>query len=306
MVLIALLGSVLATVLGLLGVRNLVSLATERRRIAAAAAGVEDVADLPLIERMNRWFRTTRLGRSVEGELVLAGIETRAVVVVLAAVGTGLTVGWILWTTLAPVFGVLGLAVGAIALRGFLRRARARRLEAFIAQMPELARVLANATNAGLSIATAVGIAGDELDDPARSEMRRVANSLRFGSDIEAALEELGERLPSREVAVLLSTLVVCARSGGSLVTSLRDIADTLEARKETRREIRTTLAQSLATGYMVIGLGFGMLFLLNAIQPGTVEAMTGNIFGQMALVVSFSLFTGGFLVIRRMTRLDL
>jgi tight adherence protein B len=133
-----------------------------------------------------------------------------------------------------------------------------------------------------------------------------VSNSLRFGADIESALDEMSTRLPSREVSVLLSTLIVCARSGGSLVSSLRDIADTLEERKETRREIRTTLAQSLATGYLVIVLGAAMLFLLNAIQPGTVEAMTSNIIGQIALVVSFALFVGGFLLIRRMTRLDL
>lgn len=300
------LGAALAAVLAMVGVRNLMSLATERRRITAAAAGVEDISDLPALERGNRWFKGTRLGAVMERELTLAGIPTKPFVVFLMVVGAGLGVGYVMWTALAPVFGILGLSAGFFALRSFLRRAKARRLEAFIAQMPELARVLANATNAGLSIPTAVGIASDELDDPARGELQRVAGSLRFGSDIETALDEMSKRLPSREVSVLLSTLIVCARSGGSLVTSLRDIADTLEERKETRREIRTTLAQSLATGYMVIGLGGGMLFLLNAIQPGTVEAMTGNIVGQIALVVSFALFLGGFFLIRRMTRLDL
>ena len=78
-----------------------------------------------------------------------------------------------------------------------------------------------------------------------------------------------------------MSTLLVSARSGGSLVTSLRTIADTLEERKETRREIRTTLAQSIVTGYMVIGLGFAILVLLNVVNPGTVETMTRNLLGQ-------------------------
>ncbi len=306
MVLVFLLGCVTATVLAVLGLRSLVELATERRRIAAAGTGADEVSALPLLERMNRWFRRTSLGRAVEHQLVLAGVDTRPVVVVLIAAGGGLLVGYLLWAALAPIFGIAGLSTGAFALGGFLRRARAHRQEAFIAQMPELARVLANATNAGLSITTAVGIAGDELDEPARGEMQRVSSTMRFGADLESALGELGERLPSREVAVLVSTLVVCSRSGGSLVTSLRDIADTLEARKETRREIRTTLAQSLATGYLVIALGFGMLFLLNTLQPGTVEAMTRNIVGQVALVASGSLFVAGYLVIRRMTRLDL
>jgi tight adherence protein B len=38
---------------------------------------------------------------------------------------------------------------------------------------------------------------------------------------------------------------------------------------------------------------------------PGTVETMTTSPAGQAALVVSGTLFAGGFLVIRRMTRID-
>ncbi|CAI9415494.1 type II secretion system F family protein [Nocardioides sp. T2.26MG-1] len=305
MVLTVLLGSAAAAVCLLLGVGNLMSLATDRRRIAAAIAGYDRMEDQPLFERANRKFRRTRLGQLVERELVLAGLDQRPLGVVLVAAAVGATTAYILWTALAPVFGILGLSVGGFALRAFVRRAKARRLEAFIVQMPELARVLANATNAGLSIATSIAIAGEELAAPAGIELRNVANALRFGTDLETALDSMGERLPSREVGVLLSTLVVCSRSGGSLVTSLRDIADTLEARKETRREIRTTLAQALATGYLVIILGVGMLFLLNLIQPGSVEAMTGHIVGQISLVISGSLFALGFYLIRRMTRLD-
>ncbi|WP_166391516.1 type II secretion system F family protein [Nocardioides ochotonae] len=306
MVLIVLLCAVGASVCALLGIVHLTSVTTERRRIAAAVTGDERLEDQPLLERANRRFRRTRLGQLVERELVLAGIDQRPLVVVLIAVAVGISTAYILWTALAPVFGILGLSAGAFALRTFIRRAKARRLEAFIVQMPELARVLANATSAGLSITSALAIAGEELSAPAGPELRNVASSIRFGTDLVTALDGMGKRLPSREVAVLLSTLVVCARSGGSLVTSLRDIATTLESRKETRREIRTTLAQALATGYLVIALGVGMLFLLNGLQPGSVEKMTGHIVGQIALIVSGSLFALGFYLIRRMTRFDI
>jgi len=171
--------------------------------------------------------------------------------------------------------------------------------------MPELARVLSNATSAGLSIASAVSIAASELSEPAGPELARVASRMRFGDSLDTAMKGLENRLPSREVTVLISTLLVSARSGGSLVSALRDIADTLEARRETRREVRTTLAQSTSTGYLVIGMGFALLFVLNLIQPGTVQAMTDSWIGRAALVVGSSLFVGGFLLIRRMTRYD-
>jgi tight adherence protein B len=298
-------GAVLHVVLALLGMRDLTSVLSTRARLIAAVAGTSGAGDLPLIERCDRLLRSTRFGRNLERELQLAGLDRRPVVVLGAGASIAAVSTYLLWTLLAPVLGVVGLVIGAYSVRWYLRRGRERRKEQFIGQLPELARVLANTTNAGLSLATSLAIAGDELDEPARSELKRVSTSVMFGSDLASALDELRERVGSREVSVLVSTLVVASRSGGSLVSSLRDIADTLDARKETRREIRTTLSQSLATGNLIIILGFGMLFLLNVIQPGTVQIMTRNIVGQIALVVSSGLFVGGFLMIRRMTRVE-
>ncbi|WP_146252109.1 type II secretion system F family protein [Xylanimonas oleitrophica] len=286
---------------------GIVDLSAVRLRRRALVRGL-DVGAGPRprshVDRLDRAFRRTRPGRWVETQLVLAGEERlRPLTVVTVAALVGVVVGWVLAAGLAPVFGLLGVGAMVLAVRWYLARGRERRKEQFVAQMPELARVLSNATSAGLSIASAVAVAGSELSAPAGVEMTRVAERMRFGDSLEDAMAGLEERLPSREVTVLVSTLLVSARSGGSLVTALRDIADTLDDRKEVRREIRTTLAQSTTTGYLVILVGFGLLFLLNALQPGTVDAMTRHWVGQLALAVSASLFAGGFLTIRRMTR---
>ena len=98
---------------------------------------------------------------------------------------------------------------------------------------------------------------------------------------------------------------MVSARAGGSLVTALRDIAETLDERKETRREIRTTLAQSVATGYVVVGLGLLILVGLNVMMPGTVDRMTRTPIGQVALLIAGGLYLVGLLVVRRMTRIE-
>ena len=305
MILFILIGSLVMAVALVLGIRDLVGVAGDRRRVMQMVIGDDVYGGLAPLDRWDRVFRRTAVGRRLERELVLAGVSRRPLVVFGAAAAIALLVAFALWTLLAPVLGLLGLTAGLIAVRAYLARERSRRLEAFVVQMPELARVLANATNAGLSIHTAIGTAAEELSEPALTELRRVSERLRFGVDLDTALAELARRLPSREVGVLVSTLVVSARSGGSMVSALRDIAETLEQRKETRREIRSILAQSVATGYIVIGLGFAILLLVNGIYPGAVQKMTQELIGQVALVISALLFGGGFLVIRRMTRID-
>lgn len=288
------------------GTADIASVSSRRRAILS---GVVDEPTRSWQTRVAGWdrsFTRTRLGAWVQRQLLLAGEERRSpvLVVTVAALG-GVLLGWVLAVGLAPVFALAGIAGGVVGIRAWLNRAQERRNEAFVAQMPELARVLSNATGAGLSIASAITLASDELNAPAGVELGRVSARLRFGGSLDVAMREMEERLPSREVSVLVSTLLVSARSGGSLVTALRDIADTLDERKEIRREVRTTLAQASMTGYIVIGMGVGILFLLNFVQPGTVEAMTNHWVGRLALVVAAGLYTGGFLAIRRMTRID-
>ena len=82
-------------------------------------------------------------------------------------------------------------------------------------------------------------------------------------------------------------------------------IADTLEMRKEVRREVRTVLAQAVLTGYLVVGLGITMTAGLNLLQPGTVAKMTTSPIGQVALVISASLYAVGLLMIRKITRIE-
>jgi tight adherence protein B len=305
-VMLAVLAGCLAAVLLLaVGVRDLASVSAWRRDVALLVVDDAGRDRSQTLVTLDRRFRRTPPGRWVERQLVLAGVERPPLVVAAATVVATVVLCWLLAQTLAPLFGVVGLVVGAQGLRVFLARARNRRRELFVAQMPELARVLANATSAGLSLRTALEMAAEELSDPARTELRRISDQLAFGASLDSALQSVEERLPSREVAVLVSTLLVSARSGGSLVSALRDIADTLDTRKEVRREIRTVLAQALATGYMVIGMGVALLFMLNLVRPGTVEKMTVQPLGQAALVVAGALYTAGALAVRRMTRIE-
>ncbi|HET7489134.1 MAG TPA: type II secretion system F family protein [Acidimicrobiales bacterium] len=297
-------GCLLSSALFVRGAADLIAGAASRRAWMVSLAD-DEPTPASRLARLDRAFRRTAPGARLSQEMVLAGSDHLPVVVFACAAGGGLVAAYFLWVALAPVFAVAGLLAAFAGVRGYLGRGRNRRQEAFIAQMPQLARVLANALDAGRSITSSVAIAGEALEDPAGSEMRRVANRLRVDASVEAALNELRHRLPSREVAVLVSTLVISARSGGALVASLREIAATLEDRKEVRREVRTTLAQALFTGYVVVAMGFGMLFMLNAMRPGTVRAMTGNLLGQAALVVAIGLFGLGLLAIRRITSIE-
>jgi tight adherence protein B len=281
--------------------------AAERRSVyvSTLAGTVKEEAPRARLAAYDARFAKTRVGRSLERSLASAGINRSPLLVFVVVLAVSVTVPWVLGEVLAPAFGVLGLLSGLLLLRFWVRWSRERRRERFVQQIPELARVLASATNAGLSISTAWVVAEGEMEEPAKSEIRRLNSAVRFGSSLEEAMLALNDRLPAREVRVLMSTLVVSSRSGGSLIKALRDISKTLDDRKEVRREVRTILAQARTTAWMVSVLGVGFLLILNVIQPGLVDKMTQRLLGQAALVLGLGLYVVGHVIVHKMTRSD-
>ncbi|MGW3476708.1 type II secretion system F family protein [Streptomyces althioticus] len=254
---------------------------------------------------LDRRLRRTRLGRKLELRLLATGLDVTPGEFFVAMLVTVAGLWMAGQAALAPFFGPIAGLLGVWAAVQFLDWQRQKRIERFINQLPEMARILANATQAGLALRTAIGIAAEELEAPAGEELAKVANQLAMGASMEDALGELSDRLPSRELVVLVTTLVLANRAGGQVVSALRNLTETLEERKETRREVRTQLSQVSMTSYAVPVLGVGSLFLMNGVKDGALERMTGSTAGQIAVLVAFGLYAVGFLLIRRLSRID-
>ncbi|MEV0095992.1 type II secretion system F family protein [Streptomyces sp. NPDC050738] len=250
-------------------------------------------------------LRRTAAGKRIAHRIAATGLDlTPGEFLVYALLATG-----VLWAVaaafLAPFFGPVAALIALWAANTFLNWQRQKRIEAFINQLPELSRILANATAAGLALRTALSMAADELEAPAGEELSTVANQLALGRSIDEALSELADRLPSRELVVLVTTLILSNRAGGTVVASLRNLTTTLEERKETRREVVTMLAEVNATAYTLPLLGLGAMVMLNSMAPGSLARMTGSTIGQIAVVVSMALYAIGFIAMRRLGKIE-
>ena len=199
---------------------------------------------------------------------------------------------------LGRVSSIIIAAMVPLAFFQWISRRSVQRKEGFISQLPELARIIANGNAAGLSI-------GREMPEPAGQEMRRVSRELDLGWSVDQVLTALSERLPSREVNVLVHTIVIQSRTGGALSDALADISQTLEDRKELRREVSTVILGSAVAGYAVIGIGLGAVVLLNFLQPGTLDYMAGSWAGRILLVISATLFVMGTFLMRIVSRIE-
>ena len=279
------------------------------RQAALAARGRADGGRSflrALLEGVDGRLRRTRQGQRLAQWLRASGGPLSPVDAVAIVIVGGLLLG-LLFTALTPpvIAVVLGYAVVVLGLRWYVERERLKRRDAFMDQLPDLARMLSNGTQAGLSIAGAVQLASRELDDPAGAEMAAVVQEMRLGQPLDRALERLQERLPSREVAVLMTTIIIQQRAGGDTVRALQELGSTLEARKDLIREIRTVLSGSVFTSYVVAGIGIATIILMNLFTPGVLREMTSSLPGLLALGVAGTLWAIAFVLIRATTKVD-
>jgi tight adherence protein B len=288
------------------GAWDLLAASASREELRARATGQRERPRLArLADRLGAAYERTPPRHLLQVHLEGAALRVRALeatAIGLAAAVAGYLLASLLVGHVASFVAAVLVVVGLLA---WVERKREARRDAFLGQLPELARILSNGASAGLSMVSAYGIAVQELDDPAKTELRLALEEIRIGQPFERAMENLGERLPSRELSVLVTTLAIQQRSGGDLVRALSDMATTLEARRDTQREVKTLMAGAMASSYVVMVIGGAALFLADITRPGTLDKVASSPLGLLALFVAGTLFLVGFLIIRRITRIE-
>ena len=294
-------------VLAMLGVLLFVTGSSRRAALAERGRGGNDEAGVKRLRLVvDAWLRRRPAGRRLGNWLQGAGSPLSPADLLLLCL-SGTLFLTIALSTFTPRGVSLIVAVATVigVARALVERKRSQRREEFIGQLPEVARVLSNGTSAGLSLAGAMDLAARELPPPASIEMGVVVQETRLGMPLESSLERLRDRLPSREVAVLMTTLIIQQRAGGDTVRALSELGQTLEARKDLLREIRTMLSGAVFTSYLVAGMGAGTILMINAISPGVMRELTTTLLGLLALGFSATLYVIAFVLIKRTTKVE-
>ncbi|KUJ65593.1 hypothetical protein ACZ90_46250, partial [Streptomyces albus subsp. albus] len=215
--------TLLACVLGVIGLHAYSGGKADRDALVDRLSHVGQIPETGRRRRFkgfDRRLRATALGRKLEMKLAATGMDVTPgeffVYALVAMAGLWMVAS----SLLAAFFGPVAALIGLWGTNAFLNWQRIKRTERFINQLPELSRILANATQAGLALRTSLSMAAEELEDPAGEELARVARRLAVGEPLEDALSELTDRLPSRELVVLVTTLVLSNRAGGTVVSS--------------------------------------------------------------------------------------
>jgi len=142
-----------------------------------------------------------------------------------------------------------------------------RRINKFTARFPDAIELLVRGLRSGLPISETLGLVGKEVPDPVGAEFRSVADKIKIGRTMDAALQETADRLGTPEFQFFVISLQIQRETGGNLAETLSNLADVLRKRAQMKLKIRAMSSESKASAYIVGSLPFivfGLIWFIN------------------------------------------
>jgi tight adherence protein B len=226
-----------------------------------------------LAERASKWegYASTLIPKPA---LLRKRLEMTGKEITLARYAS-ICLGAVLLVTVALVFRgapfilslLLGIFFGVGGPHYVIGKLIKRRVTKFTSNFPDAIELMVRGLRSGLPITETLGIVAGEIPGPVGIEFRMVADKMKIGRTMEAALQETADRLGTPEFQFFVITLAIQRETGGNLAETLSNLADVLRKRAQMKLKIRAMSSESKASAYIVGSLPFivfGLVYMMN------------------------------------------
>ena len=231
---------------------------------------------------LKQWKALARL-------LERADLPLRAAEFVYLQLGCGFGLGLVLAIAASSGFATLvGMLVGGAApLVWVWFRARGR-LKAFENQLPDLLITLAASLKAGHSFRQGIQTVVDEGQPPASEEFRRVLTETSLGRPMDDALEDMAQRVGSKNFEFVVTAVTIQRQVGGSMAGLFDMVAEAVRNRQQFARKIKGLTAMGRLSAYVLIGLPFVLAGALTLLNRSYMHPLYSTSTGHMLIAVGF------------------
>ncbi len=258
---------------------------------------------------LRRWIEESSWAERAATDLRRANIKLRVAEYLLVRVLVGATLAAVPFMVAPSVVGIVlaGVAgiAGFLAPAFYLQHARSKRVARIEQQLIDFLPALASSLRSGFAFTPAVESAAQQISAPLGDELAMLLNDLSLGADSPAALRELGARVGSRDLDMVITALQVQRTTGGNLPEILDAAAAALRERERIRGDVQTFTAQQRMTGLILSVYAVAVGLLLLAILPSVWLKLFTEPAGQIQLLIAVVLQIVGFLAIRRSLKIE-
>lgn len=276
-------------------------LGEERRKRVRGPVQERFATASAVLRATERAFGHLRAWHALHRLLERADVPLRTAELVYAAVGAGFAAGIV---CAAAGFGgpaaLVAMIVGAsIPILVVWYKAR-RRLAAIEDQLPDLLVTMAASLKAGHSFRQGIQAVVDEGQPPASKEFKRVLTETQLGRPMDDALAEMAERVGSKNLSFVITSVAIQRQVGGSLAGIFDMVAEAVRQRQQFARKIRSLTGMGRMSAYVLCGIPFFMLAVTTLLNPEYMSPLYHTSTGHMLMATGLAMMAVGSLLLKK------
>jgi tight adherence protein B len=205
------------------------------------------------------------------------------------------------WLIMGNITGFLMLAIpGVVFPRLYVRFRQMQRIKHVDNQLVDALMLISNSLKSGYSFQQGLELCSEESPPPISTEFKRVLMETNLGMQMDEALDNLGERVPSEDLDLVVTAVKIQRQIGGNLSEILDRIVHTIRERIRIKGEISTLTAQGKLQGIILTLLPPGLTMAIYMMDPEFMQPLFFTMIGKMLLAVAIVLQIFGAIMIKK------
>lgn len=252
------------------------------------------------IEKSNYYAR-------IKSKLLQAYVKMKPIEFIEVSLLSGLVLASILYLLAGKwLIVIIGFVAGFKIPEMVIETIRQKRAKQLNDQLPQALSLIANGLRAGFSFTQAMAVVGREMEAPIADEFSKVLRDNSYGKTMEEALQDLGKRTDDEDLDIFITTLVIQQQVGGDLSEVLDIISETIRERVKLKGDIRTLIAQSKMSAWVIGILPVAIGAALFALNPSYMGTMLRDPLGLVLLAVAGGMMLIGAFILTKIVKVKL
>lgn len=244
--------------------------------------------------------------REINQKLMSAGVALKVEEYIMLRIFTTVVAGGVLYFISNNILlFILGSIAGYVTPNLWIKSRAKKRIIKFNRALADTINTLVGALRAGYSFTQALKTVSEDCDPPVNEEILILLKELNYGISMEEALNNLYKRMPSVDLELMIETILIHRQIGGNLSTILETIVDTIRERNKLDRKVRTLTAQGRLSGKIIGALPIVLGLILYMFDPSYITDFLGNAIGKIAISMGVILGIIGFIIINKITKIE-
>jgi len=136
-------------------------------------------------------------------------------------------------------------------------------------------------------------------------QFRSISNRINMNENIEDVLDDFARESNIEDILYFAEVFRYAKRSGGDLITIIRNTANTISEKIEAKNEIETVISGKQMEQKIMSIVPFGIILYLKLTSPEFIEGLYGNVVGIVVMTLCLVLYILSYWLAQRIVRIE-